>query len=334
MIARLDTGAPVIVSRRGGAGRVVAVATSLDEDWSTLGVDPAFPALVMGLVRYLTDIGGQTHGARVGEPVDLRIYGRSLPRGGGITDTLDAGDALVVETPAGARDPVSATGIYTPQAPGVYEIHGSATAGRGLPLAVNADRRESDLALASMEDFQAALVRVNRMRRAPETADGEADERTGDGWSLAWYLLLLALAVAFVETLLCARMDRSRRHAVYAEGVAPGLAESMRSENRQSPEHRSFIARLDAARRHWRLRCVCEGLALALAIIVLCVLIAITAMDLMRFEAGAVRIATLLTYSVSLAALIWFIARPWLRRIRYGTWRAISSRGIPNGTRW
>jgi len=52
-VLRFDNGAPALVERAEGKGRVMLLTTTLDVDWSDLALRSAFPAIIQRAVRYL-----------------------------------------------------------------------------------------------------------------------------------------------------------------------------------------------------------------------------------------------------------------------------------------
>ena len=87
---------------------------------------------------------------------------------------------------------------YQVEREGFYEIRRAN--GRNEMVAVNPDRREADLALASPEMLE--LWQNTGERTSPGQASVESIQRP---WHLWWYVMLLVLAAAIVESLLAGR---------------------------------------------------------------------------------------------------------------------------------
>lgn len=208
VIARLDDGAPLLVERAAGAGRILVWALSLDVNWTDLPFHPLWVPLLHQLAR-------------------RSVAGNEVRSWFTAPHVLDLGNErdAVVESPSGERMRVPAD----EQRPtvelrerGFYEVRGSATAiGAGRPVAVNVDLAESDLSHFDPAELVAAVTsRGDRSTtagaRAPFAGTAEELERRQAIW---WYLLLAALLLLAAETLLSNRLSR-RSLEQHATGVS------------------------------------------------------------------------------------------------------------------
>jgi len=183
VLARLDDQTPLLLEQRLGAGKILIFASALDNVSNDLPLHAAFVPFIEQAANYLA--GEETRAASVtaGSFLELR------PEGG-------AGVAAEVLDPQGKRvlsfaEAAAARGV-TLTSPGFYEIR-RAAGGREL-VAVNADRRESDLEVVPAETL--ALWQ--------NTGQGGADAasvRESKPWALGWYIMLGVLLVAVTESL-------------------------------------------------------------------------------------------------------------------------------------
>jgi hypothetical protein len=219
VIARFDDGAPALVERNSGRGKVVVWASTLDAYWTNLPLQPVF-------LPFMHQLG--KHVGRYADPRPWYIAGDALDlsRHGELTAPFLAGRAadsateLVLEAPSGARDRVTGTGanhLVTLHEQGFYELRGRDTpVGSGRPIAVNIDPAESDLSHLDPQDLVAAVTAVPPGQ--PTTAQGvgsdfnvatpQDQERRQQVW---WYLLLVALFLMAVETTISNRLSRATR---------------------------------------------------------------------------------------------------------------------------
>jgi hypothetical protein len=130
VLVRLDDGAPLLIERTLGAGRVLLFTSSLDREWNDLPVQPVFVPFVAGLANHLLGGAGFTSEAELGSTLAVRALGLA---GGQIFDPrgqkalgLGAGEDVLLDQV------------------GFYEVVGG---GNTELVAVNFDPRESDLTL-------------------------------------------------------------------------------------------------------------------------------------------------------------------------------------------
>ena len=163
VLAQLTNGAPLLVARAQGRGRVLQWTTTIDRDWTDLPLRPIFVGLADRMVLWLA--------GRLSGPA--WAGGRGQRRGLRVGDALHAvpppGDGpLELEAPDGAKRAVTEPPAGEPAALGRAELAGFYTLRRssvsgGPPIApvilsVNGDPAESDLALADLEAVRVALA--------------------------------------------------------------------------------------------------------------------------------------------------------------------------------
>lgn len=200
VLARFDTGAPALLGRKVGDGRVMVWTSTLDLAWSDLPLKPVFLPFVHRVVRHLSAYVAPAPWLTVGQVLDP-----SATHAGG-----SRSDALVALTPAGRRIALDdeGGGVLELDEQGFYEIRPQASEAPAEVIASNVDLAESDLAPVDASEVAAAATGGAAGAAAaaavlPETP--EAQERNQRLW---WYLLGAGLVVLGVESLLAARLSR------------------------------------------------------------------------------------------------------------------------------
>jgi hypothetical protein len=197
VIARLDDGAPLIVERASGTGRILMWALSLDANWTDAPFHPLWVPLLHQLAR--RSIAGS----------EVRSY-FTAPH---VLDLSREG-SVVVESPSGQRtriSPDSQPRSVELKERGFYEVRGGSTAiGAGRPVAVNVDLSESDQSHFDPAELVAAVTaRGERSAARGNDAlfEGTAQEleRRQAVW---WYLLFGAVLLLAGETMFSNRLSR------------------------------------------------------------------------------------------------------------------------------
>ena len=187
--ARLADGTPLLLEKQIGEGRVVLLASGLDNLTNDLPLHPVFVAFVDHSAHYLSG-SDQLSGSKL---VDSYVQ---LRAGAEAADT--AGTVEVVD-PDGHR-PLSLSEARTAQSlrlrrTGFYQIHFAN--GRDAVIGVNPDRLESDL-----QPIPADLLALwsgssgNSLPQPGVPASDQAQTRTVSFW---WYLMLLVLLAALAQ---------------------------------------------------------------------------------------------------------------------------------------
>lgn len=196
VVVRLQDGTPLLMERPLGEGRVLLLTSGLDNLTNDLPLKPVFVAFVERLARYLS--GGDAHSGphQVDDLVTLRT-------------AREQGVGVEVVGPDGRRalslaQSVSA-GSYALTRTGFYEVH--LANGREDLIAVNADRRESDLAPLPA-DILALWQGTGPAGKAAVAAAAAAVPATplpAVPRSLWWYAMLAVLAAALAESVAACR---------------------------------------------------------------------------------------------------------------------------------
>jgi hypothetical protein len=198
VIARLDDGAPLLVERAVGEGRILMWAGTLDPHWNDLPFHPLWVPLLHQIAR--RSISGR----------DARSW-FTAPH---VLSLANEGREAVVESPSGQRvrvAPDSQRPSVELAERGFYEIRGGGTAiGAGHPVAVNVDLAESDLSHMDPAELVAAVTSRgarggSTAAEAPFAGTAQELERRQAIW---WYLLLAALLLLAAETFFSNRLSR------------------------------------------------------------------------------------------------------------------------------
>jgi len=184
--ARLSDGSPLLLDRQVGTGRVLVFASTFDNVANDFPLHTSFVPFVEQTARYLGRLEGGPASLAVGAYVELR-------------DAKAAGAAAEVIGPKGERllsleEGTRAENIQLNQA-GFYEIH--RPNGPDETVAANTDRRESDLSPAPAETLALWRNTAQGSGGAVETTEGGKKP-----FSLWWYVMIAALALAVAESLL------------------------------------------------------------------------------------------------------------------------------------
>ena len=206
VVARFDDGAPALVERVVGRGRVLGWASTLDAFWGDLALQPPFVPFVHGLVTHAAGYRAERPSLVVGQTLDLANAAGAAP------DSARAA-GYVVRTPSGRSEVVEATGGAAPALrltePGFYEVR-RAPAGEGEPrvVAVNVDPAEADPARIEPAELTAAILpRTGTAAGAAPRAALTPEEREREQ-SVWWYALAAAAALLAAETALANRLSR------------------------------------------------------------------------------------------------------------------------------
>jgi hypothetical protein len=201
VLARFDDGAVAVAERKVGAGRVIALTSTLDDSYSDLPTKPVYLPLVHQLVKYLGQFDSPRSWLTVGQVVDVSAL------------TKARANWLVI-TPSGKR--ITSTGPLELDEQGIYEVRpagGSEAAPQAL--AVNIDPAESDLTPIDPAELVAAVTgRATQSATAipGPTETSEADVKDAEKrQALWWYLLLTGLLLLAVETVVSNRLSQGER---------------------------------------------------------------------------------------------------------------------------
>jgi hypothetical protein len=201
VLARFDGGAPALLERRVGSGRVLLWSSTLDLGWSDFPLKPVFLPFVHRAARYLSAYAEPAPWLTVGEVLDASFGARAPQPAGG-----------VVLTPSSRRLPLEEEGseVLELTEQGFYEVRARAGDAVTAVVASNVDTTESDLTPMDPKEIVAAATPSESERLAAAGADvpltPEAQERSQRLW---WYLLCIGVVLLGADTVLSNRLSRS-----------------------------------------------------------------------------------------------------------------------------
>ena len=185
VVARLSDQTPLLLDQAAGQGRILIFTSTFDNIANDFPLHASFVPFVEQAARYLGRLDAGPAGVAVGTYAELRD---SKAKGAAV-EVIDPHGASALSLAEGA----SAENIQFTEA-GFYEIHrptGPET------VAVNADRRESDLAAAPQE----TLALWENTAQGTSGAGGTSESSRQD-LALWWYVMMAALALAVAESVL------------------------------------------------------------------------------------------------------------------------------------
>jgi hypothetical protein len=186
VVARLSDETPLLMDQQMGSGHVEVFASTFDNIDNDFPLHASFVPFVEQTARYLGRLDSGPPAVQVGSFEELR-------------DSKEKGSAVDVVDPKGGRvfdlkEAATAQNVQFTIA-GFYDIR--RPNGRNELVAVNSDRRESDLTPATTEDLKLWQNTANGTSGGDSTATSEQKPV-----SLWWYVMLAALALAVAESVL------------------------------------------------------------------------------------------------------------------------------------
>jgi hypothetical protein len=202
VVVRLQDGTPLVLEKPVGEGRVVLFASGFDNLTSDLPLHPVFVAFSERVSRYLSGADTRTGPHLVDEAIGLRS-GREQAVGVEVIDPTGA-RALSLQESVAAQS-------YELSRAGFYEVR--LASGRRDLVAVNVDRRESDL--APLDNEVLALWRGNSSSsQAPASQSAVTAMKPAAAVeaprSLWWYAMFGVLAAALAESAIATRYLTTR----------------------------------------------------------------------------------------------------------------------------
>lgn len=204
VLARLESGDPLIVQRQFREGSVVQVATACDAQWSNLPMRPIYLPLMQQLVTTMASEATPPSNFPAGQPLVAVLPGQSQAAPLGLT-TPDGARHTVQPVPRGTQSVVE---YARTQEPGVYTLVGPDA--RPLHFVAQVSRAESDLRMldATRMQWLAAELGADGVSSAAEYSALDRSRRHGRE---IWRVLLAGvLGLMFLELALEQRFARVR----------------------------------------------------------------------------------------------------------------------------
>ena len=200
-LARFTSGAPALLERTVGEGRVLVWTSTLDLGWSDLPLKPVFLPFIHRVVRHLSAYASPASWLTVGQVLDPSATraSRSAP------------DADVVLTPLGRRVALDdeGGGVLELDEQGFYEVRAHASETVADVIASNVDLAESDLTPVDAREVAAAATGGADGAAQAAAAATETPETQERAQRLWWYLLCAGLVLLGAESVLAARLSKA-----------------------------------------------------------------------------------------------------------------------------
>ncbi len=188
VLARLSDGSPLLVEQRFGDGRLLILASSLDNIWNDLPVHPVFVPFVVESARYLSGAEQQSRLAVIDSVLELR----QRQAGGSMVQVFDPrGERILSLSEAVSHEDIRLGEV------GFYEVRRT---GETALVAVNADPRESNLRTVDAETMALWEATGTSEAQAAAVAAGDETAVKPPPVKIWWFLLLLLVLAALVES--------------------------------------------------------------------------------------------------------------------------------------
>jgi len=202
ILARFDGGAPAIVERRAGSGRMLLWASTLDTTWSDVPIRPIFLPFIHRAVRYLAAYKESQPWLTVGDVLDPSA-----------TTSAKATSAQgMILTPSGQRRPIEEEGSDVMQLDeaGFYELRRGGAQSDTAVVASNVSPAEADLTpLDPKEITAAALPQSGSVQGGPGGQVQLTPEGREKNQRLWWYLLCAGIVLLGADTVLSNRLAKA-----------------------------------------------------------------------------------------------------------------------------
>ncbi len=199
VLARFADGSPLLLEERAGEGRKLILASTIDNSTSDFALHASFVPFVVQTARYLAHSEDQPSSVTAGTPIELRRASKT----GATADVIGPDGKHELTLDQATKAPSFEAGRS-----GFYEI--SRADGRRLLVAVDADRRESDLRAVPDETLELWRNTGDTGQGARETSEGTETRP----WSFWRPLLIAALLAAAVESIFARRYLEEERQTV------------------------------------------------------------------------------------------------------------------------
>ncbi|MCA9058129.1 MAG: BatA domain-containing protein [Planctomycetaceae bacterium] len=224
VIARLESGDPLLVERPFGEGTVIQLATAIDDDWSDLPLRPFYVPLMQQIVTTMAARISPPRNIAAGEPaIALLSSDELLPADSSGTSTSAAdisaeipGRTIAVVSPDGSRHTLQTVArgrlqmaqFDRTERPGIYSM--SLPTAATIHFVAETDRRESVPQLMSPDELNKLADSLSATVTRSSDDWLELDRLRRHGREIWKYLLSALLIVMFLEVILQQRFARVR----------------------------------------------------------------------------------------------------------------------------
>jgi len=193
VLARFDDGAPALMERRTGRGKVVLWTSALDVGWNDLALKPVFLPFIHRVSANLASYTQRPTAMTVG-------------------DVLPTAPGAVALGPGGERIPLADgnAGVVELRDQGFYEVRSGDKDPAPLTVASNVELKESDMTPVDPQEVAAGATGKAggaAAAGANATYTNEERERAQRVW---WYLLFGGLMLLAAETVLSNKLGKVR----------------------------------------------------------------------------------------------------------------------------
>ncbi|MFZ5829586.1 MAG: hypothetical protein ACOY3P_05840, partial [Planctomycetota bacterium] len=193
VLARLRTGAPLVIERRYGEGRVIAFLTTAGPAWNNWARNPSFVVMIQDLQAYLAQRTAEDAGRPVGMPLEVAFDGSQYQPAVRFFAPDDQTGAPVDGALAGSGQMV-ASYLSTDRA-GYYQYR--LTRNDGTPetgrFALNVDSAEGDLAIIDNRELASKLPGIDFVYEQATAVQYAATDLAGVNLGPALLYALLGL---------------------------------------------------------------------------------------------------------------------------------------------
>lgn len=201
-LASFSNGAPALIQKKMGEGRVLLLTTSVDSRWSDLPLHPFYVPLMQSLVLDLASAVIPPRNLRVGQALSHVATGEAARK----SHTLIAPRMEPVALTAQNQGPLAVFTFESTAAPGLYTVAPEgAPADDRVYYTVSPDRRESALKRLKDEDYRKIETEIGAHHADNWSSLARLIGLDAGGYEISQYLIMAAVALCFVEIFLTRR---------------------------------------------------------------------------------------------------------------------------------
>ena len=201
-VASFSNGAPALIQKKLGEGKVLLLTTAVDKDWSDLPLHPFYVPLMQNLVLDIASAVIPPRNLQVGQVLSHVAAGYAARKNFLLTPPKGETIPLKIQS----QGALAVFSFEDTETPGLYSVAAEgAAADERIYYTVTADRSESMLAPLKAEDTK-RLARDIGAQVAPDWRTlARLVGLEGGGYEIATSLIAAAIALCFVEIYLTRR---------------------------------------------------------------------------------------------------------------------------------